>query len=517
MNCRKILASLAPVLVLFCASSVFAADADIPGLLNQLSSDDAAERVSAAQALGESGEKAPPIALALVKATGDENSAVRRAAIEALRALKPDPELTIPAMVKVLQEAPADVAISIVGVMAEAGESAVPRIGVALEHPAARYWAALVVQDIGPEAEGAVFDILKVLPDTTEEEVRRELILALGAVGPGAKEAVPALAELLDDKDPAVVLAAAYSLGQIGPASEPAAKQLAQNLKSDDEFLAVVSGWSLSLIYPTSKKVEEHVVPVLLKGLTHPDSPGVRAAAAQAIIQLQPDHEVLLPEVLKAVEGSEPEVIMESVAALAAAGHDAVPGLIGMLKYENLRPLVAQVLGQMGEDANSAVPTMVEVLPSSDGPAKRELLMALGKMGEAAAPAVPAIAEAAKSEDGPVRFAAVYALYKIGPAARDAKGAVKAGLDSEDPLFKTLCAATLVRIDPSGEEIQAVAVPLLIEALKHENAMVKIHAADTLALLKDQAKSALPALEEMAADPDPTIAATAQAAIKEIQ
>jgi HEAT repeat protein len=517
MVCRKLLSYLGAVALLVCAASLQAAEADIAKLVEQLSSKEAQSRQNAAVALGQSANKSDVVVTALVNAVGDADPTVRRAAIEALRVLKPDPEKSIPQMVKVLESASSEVAISIVGVMAEAGEKAVPRINAALEHPNARYWAALIVEEIGPKAKEAVPAIVKALADAKEPDVRRELVLALGAIGPDAKAAVPTLVELVSDKDPAIVIAATYSLGQLGTAATSATDVLKKGTAAKDDFLRLVSAWALAAVNPKDKDIQKTVVPLLVSGLVDSDERGVRHAAAQAIVQLQLSSETMLPAVLAACEKSSPEVLVESVQALASVGRDAVPGLSKLLKHEKIRPVVAHVLGKLGNKASGAVPVMIEILPGSNDEAQNEILMALGNMGEGASPAVPAIAAALEDEEEDVRYAAIYALGQIGPPARDARRAIVKAMASEDPVFQTLCAVALVKIDPQGSDNAKEVLPFLEKSLEHTQPMVRIEGAYALGVLKRLAKPALPALKKMAEDKDPSISGAAKDAIKEIE
>lgn len=517
MVCRKLLSYLGTVALLVCAASLQAAEADVAKLVEQLSSKEVQSRQNAAVALGKAGDKSDVVVTALVHAVGDADPTVRRAAIEALRVLKPDPEKSIPQLVKVLESAPPEVAISIVAMLAEVGENAVPRLNIALEHPNARYWAALVAQQIGPKAKGAVPALVKALAAAKEPDVRRELVLALGAIGPDAKAAVPTLVELVSDKDPAIVIAATYSLGQLGPAAASANEVLKKGIETKDDFLRVVSAWALAAVNPKDKDIQKTVVPLLVNGLVDADERGVRHAAAQAIVQLQLSPETMLPAVLAACDKCTPDVMVESVQALASVGRDAVPGLSKLLKHEKVRPVVAHVLGKLGSKASGAVPVLIEILPGSNDEAQNEILMALGNMGEGASPAVPAIAAALEDEEEDVRYAAIYALGQIGPPARDARRAIVKAMAIQDPVFQTLCAVALVKIDPQGSDNAKEVLPFLEKSLEHTQPMVRMEGAYALGLLKRLAKPALPALQKMAEDKDPTISAAAKDAIKEIK
>ena len=61
-----------------------------------------------------------------------------------------------------------------------------------------------------------------------------DAVVALGKIGPEAKDAVPALTELLNDKNENVRSAAAIALGGIGPAAKSAVPALTKLLKDGE-------------------------------------------------------------------------------------------------------------------------------------------------------------------------------------------------------------------------------------------------------------------------------------------
>jgi len=70
----------------------------------------------------------------------------------------------------------------------------------------------------------------------SETIVRQNAALALGAIGPDAKEAVPALTKLLQDPEWTVRRHAALALGEIGPAAQESMPALSK-LKQDHQSL----------------------------------------------------------------------------------------------------------------------------------------------------------------------------------------------------------------------------------------------------------------------------------------
>lgn len=73
--------------------------------------------------------------------------------------------------------------------------------------------------------------------------IRRDAARALGEIGPGAKDAVPELVEVLDDTDTDLI--AVWALGQIGPAAiaaAPAIKRWLEKVDSSCRGLGAIQG-----------------------------------------------------------------------------------------------------------------------------------------------------------------------------------------------------------------------------------------------------------------------------------
>ena len=59
--------------------------------------------------------------------------------------------------------------------------------------------------------------------------------MAIGKVGPGAKDAVPALIDALKDKESGVRGSACFALGEIGPAASAAIPALSRVVTQDED------------------------------------------------------------------------------------------------------------------------------------------------------------------------------------------------------------------------------------------------------------------------------------------
>jgi HEAT repeat protein len=84
--------------------------------------------------------------------------------------------------------------------------------------------------------------------------------------------------------------------------------------------------------------------------------------------------------------------------ALARIGAPAVPYVAGMLNDSDpqVRLRAAQILAQIGPDAEPALPLLVARLRDEDAQVRRASARALGQMGPAAAPAIPALVQMAE-------------------------------------------------------------------------------------------------------------------------
>jgi HEAT repeat protein len=146
---------------------------DIQTLAKNLSSDDAATRIAAAEELAKLADGAQPAAVALVKAMGDEEGAVRDWSLAALEALGPPVAGDAGELVKLLADA---------------------RLNIA-------YWAATLLGRLGEDADAAkvVPALIQALSEHADLAVRERAAWTLGKIGPNAIDALPALKNVAGD------------------------------------------------------------------------------------------------------------------------------------------------------------------------------------------------------------------------------------------------------------------------------------------------------------------------------
>jgi HEAT repeat protein len=96
---------------------------------------------------------------------------------------------------------------------------------------ASRYQAIFALGAMGPDARAAVPALAAVLAKDADAEARHQAALALLKIGPAARAAVPELAQALDDEEPAVRMNVALLLNRLGPEARPAVPALIKALK----------------------------------------------------------------------------------------------------------------------------------------------------------------------------------------------------------------------------------------------------------------------------------------------
>jgi WD40 repeat protein len=164
---------------------------------------------------------------------------------------------------------------------------------------------------------------------------RHKAARALGALGPRAREAIPALAAALKDPERHVRTSAARALGQTVPATRGALAALLAALKDPESDVREAAGWSLRQ-----------------RGLAPPEAVPDLLAACR-------DRDAAVREAACACLGRMGAATPGSVPALGAALKDPDPAI---------RDAAYQVLRNMGQAARAFVPVRVATLVKVSGP-----------------------------------------------------------------------------------------------------------------------------------------------------
>jgi HEAT repeat protein len=256
-----------------------------PALRKLLTNSDPILQLHAALALGKVGDKSEETIDALVTAVGSPDGRVSRAAVAALKQLKPGPVKVAQALKKAMMAQDSAVAAQALEAIVELGPQAVPLLNEALKEPTTAYMAAAAAEQIGPDAAGAVPELVAVLGKTKHSQLQIRVILALARIGAGAKSASPQILSVMkDSQDATVPVAGAFALGAIG--ATDADEALKSAAASDKPFLAMVAAWSLAKIHPDDAALKQQAIDKLNAGLKSAD-PAIQSAAEKGLKSLE--------------------------------------------------------------------------------------------------------------------------------------------------------------------------------------------------------------------------------------
>jgi HEAT repeat protein len=248
----------------------------------------------------------------LVKQLKDKDAGKRSKAARALENLDPGAKDAVPILLEALKEQQ-DVTIPPVAsrALARLGAPAVPALIEALEGKDGhvQQYAAMAVQKIGPQAKQAVPALIEIVkkykaPNTP---AKLQAIEALGRIGRGAKEAVPVLNEALKAKPPraACRISAAVALGRIGPDAKDAVPTLIDILGEEETKSGPLRYHAATALGHIGASANAEVVPALVALLENKKLGPARNVAANALGQIGPDAKNAVSALRKATEEAE--------------------------------------------------------------------------------------------------------------------------------------------------------------------------------------------------------------------
>jgi HEAT repeat protein len=255
----------------------------------------------------------------LAAALNSKEPRVRHAAVHGLIDLDAKSERIFPAIKQALRAADKESLGYALEALESLGPPAVPVLIDALRHENVRPLAASILGHLGPAAKEAAPALADIVGQDRNVNARCEALLALGGIGPGAAMAASAAAAALRDPEERVRYSACFALGKMGSAAVTAAPELQKKLKDKDPTVALAAAWALAKIDPQCPEATQSV-PVLIRGLTDPE-PRVRLEAAIALRCLGPAAKEAVPALNEAALHDKDELVRDMAAqALAAIG-----------------------------------------------------------------------------------------------------------------------------------------------------------------------------------------------------
>jgi HEAT repeat protein len=380
----------------------------LPELAKAMNDSNILVRAELARALSGFGEAAVPF---LIKGLNDPSSNVRKTSASALSEMGVGAKVAVSALSRLLRKdddryvrCSAAFALGQLGVVAR---EAVPDLVAALSdaEQSVRVLAAHALWKI-QERPAAIHALVNVF-ETAAWPDRLDAARTLGKIGAGAKDAVPALIQGLQDKDEAVARCAAESLGEVGPAARAAIPALVRMLKDTTRPNCRPSA-SLAL-----SCLGEATIPVWIEALKDKDAfarkeaarvvgrygraaqgakgalvntlkdtdPETRAYAAASLGRLGLTAEQATQSLEPLLHDSELEVRLEVGFALwrTSRSENVLPELLAALRgdYWRLHLRAAEMCAEMGPDARETIADLTRLSQDGDQVVKEAVARAL--------------------------------------------------------------------------------------------------------------------------------------------
>jgi HEAT repeat protein len=274
-------------------------------------------------------------------------------------------------------------------------------------------------------------------------QVRQEVVVILGNLGPRAQPVIPQLMELLDPGTPdGIREAAATALGKIGKEARAAVDKLVAMVSAGCRPpLAARAARALGEIGCADHRVRAALTNLWLQPM---DDQNSRMQIAIALCKLKIDARGVVPHVTRTLMATQHLGLRKAaIEALSCCGKndvDVVPALtaalteqdeelvrLAKLGLEQLRltheKAVALCARQLKDSVYAeaalrksgpmAITALIEALDMDEPSAREKAARTLGGLGEAAVGAVPALTKALKDKQMEVRLAAGKGLWNI--------------------------------------------------------------------------------------------------------
>ena len=313
---------------------------------------------------------------------------------------------------------------------------------------------------------------------------------ALADLGPQAREAVPDLAAALKSSDSELRWRAARALGVIG---DPQAVAALRTATSDGEVpVRAQAIFALGRLKASDAESVEAVVAHLSDEDTQ-----VRRAAIRALRLIGPPQRKMIPLIVKLLSDSEPTVAARALSSLTDGGVEVLPSLTAALELRDARYWACLALGEMGPQAQTAVPALIKALDDDRPEVRLQAAIALGEIGPDAKPAASTITKLIDDPYPSVRTAAIFALGRIGePSTASALASAEA---ATDPFVKMLATWALAKLNPNDQQRLNKAIDALVTGLGNKNRDVAHLSAKALEDLKPGSDILRPLVDKLIA------------------
>jgi HEAT repeat protein len=407
---------------------------------------------------------------------------VRLEAVQRLTQLDVPRETLFPVLVAMLGDSEFAVYGQAMSALQTFGADAVPVVLEALPKAELGQKQRLlgVLQTLGPQAKEAIPALRNMLKES-DDRTRMMVINVLWTLDPGRRaENIAALVELGNSKDPNV----RHDLVQFGLRTTPRIKELAPAFRA---ALKDASGQTrvqaAQMLWEMEPGALKEVIAALVAELKS-NNPQGWLAAVQTLAQIGPDAKEAIPALVSAIQRpAAGGYAYQMVHALARMGPDAVEPLVKLIKGNdrNVRSQAIASLGQMGPEV---LPKLAPLLTSEDAQTRTDAFVAVRLHGSAAKIVLPQLIEGLKRPDASVKHLAVQAIMAIGPEAKDAVPALIAALKDSTfhQYYRSSIPQALGRIGPAAKE----ALPELTRIMNEGQTPERFRAAEALLAIEPE-------------------------------
>ena len=410
----------------------------VPALRDILNDPNEAIRVHAARILARIGPAAKPALPSLIRMLvhrdhKPESEFFLKYIIRTLGRIGPDAKAAVPALIELgvedgydfdlvlaldrigappirqladeFNRVPDSSAIELLAWLGPKAQEAIPSLRATLTNSGlqGRIWTAAALAQIEPSPTESISVLIDAFTQTVDRDLDRfGMPSALTQLGPSAKEALPALINLVrKGYEDAYLLEALVRIDPEGTQCVPA---LIGALKSEDGEYVDVAARCLGLLGPRANDAVSALASVACHEFRNvfPFNPAV--SAAKALRRIGPAAIPALIPVLKHRPKAEDEGIPDDSAAVAAA----------------------QVLGSFGGEAKAAVPALIEAIWSrekddANGFVRQAAILALGRIRRERKTVIPVLRDMMQENGGKSNFLPelVIALYQLAPDGKE--------------------------------------------------------------------------------------------------
>jgi HEAT repeat protein len=300
----------------------------------------------------------------------------------------------------------------------------VPRLASALEDPSAPHYRAAIDALVAvAHVPQAAIEALHSALAHPQLQVRTYTVHAVGLAARQSDAALSVLSYAMRSADPHMQREAAEAATRLGPRAGILQPELLDLVRLRDPEISAAAIMALGALGPGAQNAAPLLVTIAGENY------GLEAEAAAALARIGGDESGPLGALAPYTESPDPDTRARGIAAvgaLAASGalededmDEAIGFLTRSLLDESvpLRDEAARALGEVGEPARAALPTLVDVVKMQMMKDVSTGIRTIGQIGVDEGQVRILLQEMAKMDDPEMQAAAQWSLNRISPRA----------------------------------------------------------------------------------------------------